>query len=106
KGYYVRSFARDLGARLGVPAHLTALRRTASGPFGIDRAVRLDAGGEALAAALIPLDRAARDALPAGALTAEGARRARTGQRLTAGDFEAIPKVGEASAWFDPAGRL
>lgn len=30
-GYYVRSLARDLGARLGVPAHLTALRRTGSG---------------------------------------------------------------------------
>lgn len=32
-GYYVRAFARDLGRALGVPAHLTALRRTAIGPW-------------------------------------------------------------------------
>jgi tRNA pseudouridine55 synthase len=41
-GYYVRALARDLGARLGVPAHLHALRRTAAGPFGEDDAVPLD----------------------------------------------------------------
>lgn len=32
-GYYVRALARDLGASVGVPAHLHALRRTAAGPF-------------------------------------------------------------------------
>ncbi|MGA9526008.1 MAG: tRNA pseudouridine(55) synthase TruB [Myxococcaceae bacterium] len=32
-GYYVRAFARDLGRRLGCPAHLSALRRTAIGPW-------------------------------------------------------------------------
>ncbi len=37
-GFYVRSLARDLGRRLGVPAHLVALRRTASGPFAIEDA--------------------------------------------------------------------
>jgi len=37
-GYYVRSLARDLGARLGVPAHLTALRRTASGMWSLEQA--------------------------------------------------------------------
>src|SRR5690606_17239434 len=31
KGYYVRAFARDLGAALGVPAHLSSLRRLSSG---------------------------------------------------------------------------
>jgi tRNA pseudouridine55 synthase len=34
-GYYVRSLARDLGTRLGVPAHLVALQRTASGPWSL-----------------------------------------------------------------------
>ena len=34
-GYYVRSLARDLGARLGVPAHLSALQRTGSGPWSL-----------------------------------------------------------------------
>jgi tRNA pseudouridine55 synthase len=32
-GYYVRSLARDLGRTLGCGAHLTALRRTAIGPW-------------------------------------------------------------------------
>ena len=33
-GTYIRAIARDLGAALGVGGHLTALRRTAVGPFG------------------------------------------------------------------------
>jgi len=32
-GYYVRALARDLGRRLGCPAHLSALSRTAIGPW-------------------------------------------------------------------------
>ena len=35
-GTYIRAIARDLGAALGVGGHLTALRRTAVGPFGLD----------------------------------------------------------------------
>lgn len=38
KGTYVRTLAHDLGQALGVGAHLCALRRTASGKVGIDRA--------------------------------------------------------------------
>ena len=41
-GTYVRAVARDLGDRLGVGAHLTALRRTAVGVFSVDRAVSGD----------------------------------------------------------------
>jgi tRNA pseudouridine55 synthase len=41
KGYYVRSLARDLGRMLGVYGHVSALRRTAVGPFAIARAVPL-----------------------------------------------------------------
>jgi tRNA pseudouridine55 synthase len=40
-GTYVRALARDLGARLGSAGHLTALRRTAVGPFSLDEAVPL-----------------------------------------------------------------
>lgn len=43
KGYYVRSLARDLGAALGLPAHLSALRRTRVGAFSIERAVAPEA---------------------------------------------------------------
>lgn len=38
KGTYVRSFARDLGTRLGSAAHLSSLVRSRSGPFSIDAA--------------------------------------------------------------------
>ena len=42
KGFYVRSFARDLGGALGTGGHCVALRRTAVGPFGLASAVTLD----------------------------------------------------------------
>jgi tRNA pseudouridine55 synthase len=41
-GTYVRALARDLGARLGVGGHLTALRRIRVGPFRLDTARTLD----------------------------------------------------------------
>ena len=46
-GTYLRAIARDLGERLGVGAHLTALRREAIGSLSVDRAVvphRVDRG--------------------------------------------------------------
>ena len=42
KGTYVRALARDLGRALGVGAHVTALRRTRSGPFSLVEARPLD----------------------------------------------------------------
>ncbi|MBO0982434.1 tRNA pseudouridine(55) synthase TruB [Rathayibacter sp. SD072] len=41
-GTYIRALARDLGAVLGVGGHLTALRRTAVGPFGVAAAGEID----------------------------------------------------------------
>jgi len=41
-GTYIRSLAHDLGQKLGYGAHLTELRRTASGEFTLDQAVKLD----------------------------------------------------------------
>lgn len=41
-GTYIRSLGRDLGETLGVGGHLTALRRTAVGPFVLDDAQPLD----------------------------------------------------------------
>ena len=56
KGTYVRSVVSDLGTDLGCGAHLAELRRTRSGRFTLDAAIRLDAIGSAdLAAVLIPL---------------------------------------------------
>ena len=42
-GTYVRALARDLGERLGVGAHLTALRREAIGDLRVGQAVPLEA---------------------------------------------------------------
>lgn len=41
-GTYIRALARDLGAALGAAGHLTALRRTAVGPWSVDAARTLD----------------------------------------------------------------
>ena len=42
KGTYIRSIAHDLGQKLGCGAHLTALRRCASGKFDVADALPLD----------------------------------------------------------------
>lgn len=51
KGTYVRSLAHDVGHVVGTGAMLSGLRRTRSGPFGLERAI----GPEALGAAPLPL---------------------------------------------------
>lgn len=60
KGFFVRTLAADLGEALGCGAHLTALRRTQSGPFSIARAVPLaeivEQGAAAVAGKLATLD--------------------------------------------------
>ena len=42
KGTYIRTLAEDLGTALGCGAHLSALRRTACGALGLDRAVTIE----------------------------------------------------------------
>jgi len=39
KGFYVRTYAHDIGQDLGCGAHLSALRRTRSGKFNVERAI-------------------------------------------------------------------
>jgi|AGTN01.1.fsa_nt_gi tRNA pseudouridine 55 synthase len=41
-GVYIRSIARDLGLSLGSVAHMRYIKRTASGPFKIENAYKLD----------------------------------------------------------------
>lgn len=41
-GTYIRSLARDIGAKLGTGAYLSGLRRTAIGDYKIDSAIKLD----------------------------------------------------------------
>lgn len=65
-GTYVRALARDLGEQLGVGGHLTALRRTRIGPFGL---ADLSIGADELAAGagsprLLSMAEAARRSFP------------------------------------------
>ncbi|WP_425566229.1 tRNA pseudouridine(55) synthase TruB [Sporichthya brevicatena] len=71
-GTYIRALARDLGAGLGVGGHLTALRRTRVGPFGVDEARSLEELAEELT--LVPLNRAARAVFPSRDVDADAAR--------------------------------
>jgi tRNA pseudouridine55 synthase len=42
KGFYVRTYVHDIGATLGCGAHLSALRRSRSGKFTLDKAVTIE----------------------------------------------------------------
>jgi tRNA pseudouridine55 synthase len=99
-GTYIRALARDLGAALGVGGHLTALRRTRIGPFGVDTAVAADAIGAAP-----PLNPAevATAVLGAFAVSTEEARDLRHGKRLT-GAAARLPSTPAAA--LDPGGVL
>lgn len=59
KGFYVRTYANDIGEQLGCGAHLSALRRTKSGKFNLDRSVTIsqlkEADPEVLLKAMISL---------------------------------------------------
>jgi tRNA pseudouridine55 synthase len=84
-GTYIRTMAADAGDTLGVGAHLTELRRTSVGRFGVERALAPAelAESAAVAAALIaPLAAVAH--LPAIDLTEEEAAYIRHGRALPA----------------------
>ncbi|HVF29420.1 MAG TPA: tRNA pseudouridine(55) synthase TruB [Pyrinomonadaceae bacterium] len=59
-GTYVRTLAEDIGAEIGVGAHLIALRRTAAGELALSESITLDALQELAApeTTLLPLERA------------------------------------------------
>jgi tRNA pseudouridine55 synthase len=96
-GTYVRAIARDAGARLGVGGHLTALRRTAVGPYGLDVARTLDELAERLE--LLPIAAAARAAFASVDLDDQAARDVRVGRPL---DVD----LGGLTAVFAPDGEF
>jgi tRNA pseudouridine55 synthase len=81
-GTYVRALARDLGVALESAGHLTALRRTAVGPFGLDEAVPLTDTTEALP--VLGLADVARRTFATVVLDAEQEAAVRVGRALPA----------------------
>ncbi len=89
KGTYVRALARDLALHLGTVGHIRRLRRTAVGPFSLDRAVPLEAfdnveddNAAALLSQHLLAVETALDDIPALALTEQEARKLKHGQGI------------------------
>lgn len=94
-GTYIRALARDLGRALDVHGHLTALRRTRVGAFGLADAIALpEDPATASAPELLPLAAVAARVLPVAALTPDEAT------ALMQGKFVDLPEAPPA-----PGGR-
>jgi tRNA pseudouridine55 synthase len=79
-GTYVRALARDVGADLGVGGHLTMLRRTRVGPYGLAEARTIEVLADDLV--VIPLREVARACFPTFTVDSGDVSRVRNGQRL------------------------
>ena len=128
-GTYIRALARDLGAALGTGGHLTALRRTAVGPYDLTQAHTLQeledqkrqnlpiertvatpapefpARPAPTPAWITPMAEAAAAAFPRLDLTAEDAHRLAQGARLPL-PAAGWPEPGTPVAAFDPDAAL
>jgi tRNA pseudouridine55 synthase len=87
KGTYIRSLARDLSHVLGTVGHVSMLRRTRAGPFGLDQAISLDklneiGKGAAAIDIILPMEAGLVD-IPALNLSPEQARAIQQGRVLT-----------------------
>jgi tRNA pseudouridine55 synthase len=80
-GTYVRALARDLGEALGCGGHLEALRRTRTGPFGLDGSVRWEDLDPFPAESLAPMNSLLAD-MPAVRVGGDGLAALRHGRNL------------------------
>ena len=105
KGTYIRTLAEDIGEALGCGAHLTALRRSASGPLSLDLAISLadleSLDEPARLALLLPVDALLTD-WPRLTLEADEAGRFLTGlrRRVTQPDIAAVKVYGPETGAF------
>ena len=110
-GFYVRALAHDLGQRLGVGAHLAALRRTRCGDYTLDDAVELDAAERdpaGAAAQVVPLS-SLLPRMPVVSLTPAGVEGARHGRDLGPRDMTPDAQVPNPESFvrlFNPGGDL
>ncbi|MFF4653475.1 tRNA pseudouridine(55) synthase TruB [Streptomyces sp. NPDC001380] len=98
-GTYIRALARDLGASLGTGGHLTALRRTRVGPYGLEQARTLEELEESFTH--LPIEEAAAAAFPRWDVDADQARLLANGVRLKSPGLAPGPV-----AVFGPEGRF
>lgn len=101
-GTYVRALARDLGRALAVGGHLTVLRRTRVGPFGLEHARTLEELAALDDPVTLPLPDAVRLALSVREITEDEARELSFGRSLPAaglaGTSAAITSAGTVVA--------
>jgi tRNA pseudouridine55 synthase len=101
-GTYIRALARDLGDSLGVGGHLTRLRRTRTGPYGLAIAHTLDELAALPVLPVLPMEDAAAAAF--------GIRKLTDGEARTLSHGGRVPGSGERHdspvAAFAPDGRL
>jgi tRNA pseudouridine55 synthase len=88
-GTYIRALARDLGDTLAVGGHLTALRRTRVGRFGLDQARTLEELAERPQLSFT-LDEACLQVFPRRGLSAEEADAAANGRALTPSGIDGV----------------
>jgi len=88
-GTYIRALARDLGDALAVGGHLTALRRTRVGRFGLEQARSLDELAERPRLSF-SLDEACLQLFPSRDLTAEEADAAANGRALVPAGIDGV----------------
>jgi tRNA pseudouridine55 synthase len=88
-GTYVRALARDVGSALGVGGHLTSLRRTAVGRYGLGEAHTLEQLADSPRLSYT-LDEACLLGFPRRDLTAEEAESASNGRALTPAGIDGV----------------
>lgn len=94
-GTYIRALARDLGDALRVGGHLTSLRRTRVGRFGLEQACSLDELAQRPRLSL-SLDEACLLMYPRRELTAEEAEAAANGRPLAPAGIDGIHAAADA----------
>ena len=88
-GTYIRALARDVGVALGVGGHLTVLRRTRVGRFGLDQARTIDDLAETPQLSY-SLDEACLQSFPRRDLTAAETEDTRHGRPLKPAGIEGV----------------
>lgn len=106
-GTYIRALARDVGSALHVGGHLTALRRTRVGGFGLDQAHTLDELADSPRLSY-SLDEACLLSFPRRDLTTDEAEDTRHGRALTPvgidGTYAATAPDGQVIALLNDVG--